>query len=211
MGSQKLFMKFGFAAALTGVLVIGAASAFAGEGKGEGKAERKHNKTLAGPAATAGATTRPGGKGFSGEKKAGPFEWLRTTVISLNPTDDQKTKIKGFAEEARKKMQEWKTAHQTEIDALKAEVDAAKTANDKGKLKALREKGATLHASAPKITELFDKIRGVLTADQQKQWDAAVQTKKDETKGKFFEGPGMMDGPRGGKGGKGGGTETLSL
>lgn len=197
---QRTFLsKAGFALALTGAIAIGASSVMAGEGKREGK----HNKTLAGP----GATTQPSEKGFSGDRKAGPLEWLRVTVLSLNPTEEQRAKIKGFAEDARKAHEAWRSAHQTELESFKSEMEAVRSTKDKEKLRALHEKGKALWASAPKPNDLLDKVRGVLTPEQQKQWDAAVQAKKDENKN-FFDGP-RPEG-RSGKGGKGE-NETLKL
>jgi hypothetical protein len=196
MKTQQLFKSFGYAAALVGALTIGASSALAGGGK--------HKADLAGPNA---ASTQKDGKGFSGEKRTGGgglIEWLKTTIVALNPTDDQKTKIKGFAEDQRQAREKWMSDHAAEIKALKDEREAAQGAKDKTKLKDLRDKAQALWATGPKVSDLLDKIRGVLTPDQQKRFDAAIQAKKDEMKGKhnFFENGPMKEGKKGDKGGE---------
>jgi len=195
-----------FVACITAVL---SAATFASAGD-------ERQKTLEGPSVTA---TQPDGKGFSGnkeKKRPDAFAWLHSTLIKLAPTDEQKTQFKKMIEEQRQARDKWRTDHDPELQRIKEEFETAAKVKDKKRIEGLKDKANTLWATAPKFTELLAKLRQVLTPEQQANFDAAIQAKRDELKddaANFFEDrPSLRGGPKKNKGdGKKGEEKQLSL
>lgn len=189
MAASKWITSVSRTAALAAVVLAGTSFAFAGEGK-----EGKDAKVLAGPKAGP-PSTQPHDNGF-GDKKHVRGEIMHDLLKDLNLTPDQETKVKAITSEAKAQHEAWRTAHGAEADALKAQMAAAREAKDEAKLKELRPKVEALMATMPKPKDTFDKIRAVLTPEQQAKFDAKIAETKKEFGEKRPGGPGMMDGER---------------
>ncbi|MCX5658147.1 MAG: Spy/CpxP family protein refolding chaperone [Planctomycetota bacterium] len=147
-------------------------------------------KVLAGPKPGA-PTTQPRENGF-GKDRHPAGEFMHDTLKDLNLTPDQETKVKAIFAEAKTKHEAWRTAHGAEADALKAQVKAAREAKDEAKLKELRPKVDALMADMPKPKDVVDKVRAVLTPEQQTKFDAKVAAERKEMMEKHpGMGPGM--------------------
>ena len=153
-------------------------------------------------AARDASATQPSEQTSNSEKKrksSNAAAWLKTTIDSLTPTAEQKATVKTFTEESHAARTKWRADHDGELKRLADEFESAQRSKDKEKLRVVKDKSNTLWATAPKFTELLARIRTILTPDQQKAFDAAIQAKRDELKedaAKFFEDhPGAKGGP----------------
>ena len=86
-------------------------------------------------------------------------------LAKMTLTDEQKPKIQAIKEKFQTEMKKWEQEH-------KAEIDAARSAKDRQKMKALREQQET------KRQGLAAEIKNVLTEDQKTQFQQAMDAAK---------------------------------
>jgi hypothetical protein len=156
-----------------------------------------------------------------------PMEELIVTLgeLNLGPdftlTADQKTKIQSVRNEFKKQMDDWRAAHADEMKKLQDEAAELRGGGGPGgggagganreKFRDLFEARQQLMESAPKSDEAVAEIKGILTTEQLKKFEAAAAAKqaemekmREEMRGRFGPGgPGGLGGP-GGPGGRGG-------
>lgn len=90
---------------------------------------------------------------------------LDAALGKLNLTDEQKSKVKAIKEKCHEEMKKWEHDH-------KADIDAARSAKDREKMKPLMEQRKT------KLEGMIAEIKGVLTEDQKVQLQQALDAAK---------------------------------
>lgn len=194
MGRSKLMRYIG-SVAFAGILAASGAAVFAEDAPApkdnKSAPVKEDGKVLEGPR----ADKEKGGmgrKGFAGEGRGqkpggpgGPFgkagiEFVRDTLDSLNLSDDQKAKVRTILEDTRKSHEEFRSKNEATLKSLHEEAKAAREAGDREKARAAMEKAEKLMENAPRPGAAIDKIKGVLTADQSKKLDEAIEAKKKE-------------------------------
>ena len=159
------------------------------------------DQTLVGPKTSTVPGAQPGA-GEMGGKRHGPgVGEVRELLADLNLTDDQKAKIKSITEAFREKVEAYKTAHKDQIDKFRTDLEAAKTAGDKEKIRQLVQQREALMADAPRPKDLIAEIKTVLTPEQQTTLDAKVEARKAEIADKHPVAAKAMEGGRKHKGG----------
>lgn len=122
----------------------------------------------------------PGGPGGPGRPGPEIGEFIHDTLAKLNLTEDQKTKVKTILDDARKSREEFHSKNEETLKKLHEEAKTARESGDREKGRAAMEKIGKLMENAPKPQDTIDKIKGVLTADQSKQFEEAIEAKKKE-------------------------------
>lgn len=89
---------------------------------------------------------------------------------NITLTTDQESKIKADFDSYFQARRSFYKKHAAEIKDLHHQMKAARRAGDKQQLKELRKKWHALMSQGPKMKDTLDKMRTVLTADQQKQF-----------------------------------------
>ncbi len=120
-----------------------------------------------------GAPGRMGGPGMRGPGQGGP---LRALFRGITLTDAQKTQLKSTQDKYSTQVQALQQATRTDRDAMRM-------ALDKGDTAAFHAARAKVLTDGDRVTamraKLRDEARGMLTADQQKQFDQNVQRMKN--------------------------------
>lgn len=150
---------------------------------------------LKGPKAE-GQTSKEG-KGFKGERGPGKGAAIMDILKELNLTEEQKTQVRTVLADAKKSMDDWRTANQAELDKIHADLKAAHEAKDRDAAQKAHARRMELMKSAPQPDANHAKLRAILTPDQQKTFDekiAALKKQREENRGKG--GP-MMEGGKG--------------
>jgi Spy/CpxP family protein refolding chaperone len=166
---------------MTAALGLGLATWTAAHAEdGGSKPQGGEKKVLAGPKADADQKG-PGARGFDGKGgPGGPHGPIMDALRDLNLSEEQKTKVREIMAEFKQKVTAHREAHGEEINKLKQEAQAAREAGDKDKLRDLAQQRAKIMEGAPKPTELVTQIKGVLTPDQAKTFDAAVEDAREK-------------------------------
>jgi Spy/CpxP family protein refolding chaperone len=128
-------------------------------------------------------------EGGPGDRRGGPLGGL---IEKLNLTEEQKPKVKAIMEEHRAAAEKYREEHKAEFEAARAKMKEARESKDEAKIKEAREAFRKLMEGGPSLKELGDKLRAVLTADQQKVLDEELAKIKE----RMANGPGP-GGPRG--------------
>jgi len=109
------------------------------------------------------AFAKEGGKRHA-DRASGPVDGA---LAKMNLTDEQKSKIQAIKEKFHAEMKKWDEDH-------KAEMDAARAAKDRAKMKPLMEQRTT------KMEGMTAEIKNVLNEDQKVQLQQAMDAAKAE-------------------------------
>ena len=109
------------------------------------------------------AFAKEGGKRH-GDRATGPLDGA---LAKMTLTDEQKSKVQAIKEKFHTEMKKWEEDH-------KAEIDAAKEAKDREKVRPLMEQRKT------KMEGMIAEIKNVLNEDQKVQLQQALDAAKAE-------------------------------
>ena len=170
-----------------GLMVMGAALLVSGSmalaegGASGGTQSGSSDQVLAGPKTHQKGAKKDGAGDMGGGKFGeGRGEFLKETLADLNLTADQKTKIDAMMADFHQKMEAFRTANESKIQALRDQAKQARQSGDKDKAKDLMGQIEALWADAPKPKDLITNIKTVLTPDQAATLDAKIEAKKKQ-------------------------------
>jgi len=163
---------------------------------------------------------RGGGMMMGGAAFAGPQDAMSETVgalgeLALDPdfnlTKEQKEKIKAVRDKSKTAMDAWHKANDAELKKVQDEFRTVMQSDDREKIRELATKREEIMKTQPTTESLAKNIKDVLTADQQKVFDAkaaerrAAQEQMRQQMGQGRGGFGGGQGPGESRGGRGGG------
>lgn len=117
---------------------------------------------------------RAGGKApakAASSKVAAEQRPIREVMQKLNLTPDQKKQVHQVLEDQREAFNKYRQDHAEEFKKATQELKAARKSKDAARIKAAHEELRKLYDAGPNLKQLAEKIRAVLTADQQKTFD----------------------------------------
>ncbi len=132
-------------------------------------AERPHHKQKDGKGGD--KSGKPAVNPTAGEGDFHPFKEL---LDKLNLSEDQKKQVRGITEKHRAEFQKYREAHHEEFKAAREKLEAAQKAKDEPAIRAAREEIRKIYMAGPTLKAMGDEIRGVLTDDQKKTFDAGI-------------------------------------
>jgi Spy/CpxP family protein refolding chaperone len=160
--------KLMLALAMTGLIATGGIYAWANESAAEDKPAKKQVE--------AGKGERgPRGEGPWAERRGEMTQKVMETIKQLNLSEEQKAELKQIHEDAKVARETFKAEHGEELKALHEEMKAARQAKDIDKAKEIGGKIRELMAQGPSPKDTMDKVKAVLTPEQQEQLKAKLE------------------------------------
>jgi hypothetical protein len=130
---------------------------------------------LGGPHAKPGLAVKPDGPLAELKQR---LQILREAVGTLTLTDKEKADIKTMLQDAKGKLEEWRTANKDALDKIQADLKAARQAKDKGKVQEVLGQLKTLLETAPK-PEFLKQLKGILAPEQFEKLIARLKELKE--------------------------------
>ncbi len=147
---------------------------------------------------------RPGDRG---EGRGGRGGRLKGIFAQLNLTDAQKEQVHAIVKAHHQEVQAFREANKEKLEQLREQIRQARQAKDREKMKQLMEQMRALREGGPSRQAMFQKIMGVLNAEQQAKLKEILENRPPRGEdGRQRPPRGPRDrGPRGGgEGGEGG-------
>lgn len=107
---------------------------------------------------------------------------IREAIQKLNLTPDQKKQVHQIFEDQREAFNKYRQDHADEFKKATEDLKAARRAKDHAKIKAAREALRKLYEAGPNLKGLAEKVRAVLTTDQQKTFDEEMASIRQRMK-----------------------------
>jgi Spy/CpxP family protein refolding chaperone len=111
-----------------------------------------------------------------------PGERLENALADLNLTDDQKAKVDAILKPFKEDVAKWREDHKTDLEKAKADLVAAREAKDREKGKAAMQELRKLLETAPKPRDVVEKLKDVLTPEQQDKLKAKIEAVREKAR-----------------------------
>ena len=175
-----------------------------GKGDGPGARERgQRGPRAGGKADDAQQAHARGPKGPKGPKD-GEKQIRERLMKGIQLTKEQKTEVHEIFKGGKEAHDAWRKDNRETIESLKQQLREAMRNKDKEAVAEIRKQMKELFKNAPRIDDVFDAVRSVLTPEQQTQFDKnreALKKRHQGPKARGNKGP-KSDGDKAKRGGK---------
>ncbi len=127
------------------------------------------------------------GEGQRGETR--PGDPLRRLLEGITLSDEQREQVRAIIQEQGEKARAFREEHQTEFEQLRKDMQAAREAGDREKMRVLAQKHRELVEKGPR-GEAIEKIKAVLTPEQIKTFEENLARERQRMQNPAGRGPG---------------------